>query len=45
VRTGNNAGTATAISFGGQVSVFWMWAIAFLGVSTAYVESTLAQII
>jgi AGCS family alanine or glycine:cation symporter len=35
---------ATAIAFGGPGAVFWMWAVAFLGASTAYVESTLAQI-
>lgn len=44
VGTGNIAGTATAIAFGGPGAVFWMWAIAFLGASTAYIESTLAQI-
>lgn len=44
VGTGNIAGTATAIGFGGPGAVFWMWAIAFLGAATAYVESTLAQI-
>ena len=35
---------ATAITFGGPGAVFWMWVVAFLGASTAYVESTLAQI-
>ena len=44
VGTGNIAGTATAIGMGGPGAVFWMWAIAFLGAATAYVESTLAQI-
>lgn len=44
VGTGNIAGTATAIGFGGPGAVFWMWAIAFIGAATAYVESTLAQI-
>ncbi|WP_243298889.1 alanine/glycine:cation symporter family protein [Bacillus litorisediminis] len=44
VGTGNIAGVATAIGFGGHGAVFWMWAIAFLGAATAYVESTLAQI-
>jgi alanine or glycine:cation symporter, AGCS family len=44
VGTGNIAGVATAITFGGPGAVFWMWAVAFLGASTAYVESTLAQI-
>jgi len=44
VGTGNIAGVATAITFGGPGAVFWMWTVAFLGASTAYVESTLAQI-
>ncbi|MDQ3269770.1 MAG: alanine:cation symporter family protein [Pseudomonadota bacterium] len=44
VGTGNIAGVATAIAFGGPGAVFWMWVVAFLGASTAYVESTLAQI-
>ncbi|MCP4048521.1 MAG: alanine:cation symporter family protein, partial [Gammaproteobacteria bacterium] len=30
--------------FGGPGAVFWMWMVAFLGASTAYVESTLGQI-
>lgn len=44
VGTGNIAGVATAITFGGPGALFWMWAVAFLGASTAYVESTLGQI-
>lgn len=44
VGTGNIAGVATAITFGGPGAVFWMWMMAFLGASTAYIESTLAQI-
>ncbi len=44
VGTGNIAGVATAISIGGPGAVFWMWLVAFLGASTAYVESTLGQI-
>ncbi|AZB41419.1 alanine:cation symporter family protein [Bacillus sp. FJAT-42376] len=44
VGTGNIAGVATAIAFGGPGAVFWMWAIAFIGASSAFVESTLAQI-
>ncbi|MED3573087.1 alanine/glycine:cation symporter family protein [Cytobacillus praedii] len=44
VGTGNIAGTATAIAMGGPGAVFWMWAMAFIGAATAYVESTLAQI-
>lgn len=44
VGMGNIAGVAAAIGFGGPGAVFWMWVVAFLGSSTAYVESTLAQI-
>ncbi|KZE31640.1 AGCS family alanine or glycine:cation symporter [Crenobacter luteus] len=44
VGTGNIAGVATAITFGGPGAVFWMWLVAFLGASSAFVESTLAQI-
>ncbi|WP_371189509.1 alanine/glycine:cation symporter family protein [Thalassotalea maritima] len=44
VGTGNIAGVAAAIGFGGPGAVFWMWVVAFFGAATAYVESTLAQI-
>ena len=44
VGTGNIAGVAAAIGFGGPGAVFWMWVVAFLGASTAYVEATLGQI-
>ncbi|WP_028661063.1 alanine/glycine:cation symporter family protein [Nocardioides insulae] len=44
VGTGNIAGVATAIAFGGPGAVFWMWVVAFLGASTSYVECTLGQI-
>ncbi|WP_075188370.1 alanine/glycine:cation symporter family protein [Teredinibacter haidensis] len=44
VGTGNIAGVAAAIGFGGPGAVFWMWLVAFLGAATAYAESTLAQI-
>ena len=44
VGVGNIAGVAAAIGFGGPSAVFWMWVVAFLGASTAYAESTLAQI-
>jgi len=44
VGTGNIAGVATAIGFGGPGAVFWMWAIAFLGAGSAYIESALAQV-
>ncbi len=43
VGTGNIVGVATAIALGGPGAVFWMWLIAFFGASTAFVESTLAQ--
>lgn len=44
VGVGNIAGVAIAIVTGGPGAVFWMWAIAFLGCATGFVESTLAQI-
>jgi len=44
VGVGNIAGVAAAIGFGGPGAVFWMWVVAFLGASTAYIESTNAQI-
>lgn len=44
VGVGNIAGVAAAIGFGGPSAVFWMWVVAFLGASTAYVESTMAQV-
>ena len=43
VGTGNIVGVATAIALGGPGAIFWMWIIAFFGASTAFVESTLAQ--
>ena len=44
VGTGNITGVASAIFFGGPGAVFWMWAIAFLGAGSAYVESALSQV-
>ena len=44
VGTGNLAGVATAITVGGPGAVFWMWIIALIGSSSAFVESTLAQL-
>lgn len=44
VGTGNVVGVAAAIAYGGPGAVFWMWVVAFLGASTAFVEATLAQI-
>lgn len=44
IGTGNLAGVATAISVGGPGAVFWMWMLALVGSSMAFVESTLAQL-
>lgn len=44
VGTGNIAGVATAIAFGGPGAVFWMWAMAFLGASSGFIEATLGQV-
>ena len=44
VGTGNIVGVANAIAIGGYGAVFWMWVIALVGGSSAFVESTLAQI-
>jgi AGCS family alanine or glycine:cation symporter len=44
VGTGNIAGVAAAIGFGGPGAIFWMWIVAFLGSATAYIESALGQI-
>lgn len=44
VGTGNIAGVATAIAMGGPGAIFWMWIIAFLGASSAFIEATLGQI-
>ena len=44
VGTGNLAGVASAIFVGGPGAVFWMWMMALLGASTAFMEATLAQL-
>src|SRR5690625_1919339 len=44
IGTGNIAGVATAIAMGGPGAIFWMWVIAFVGASSAFVEATLGQI-
>ncbi|SIN97236.1 alanine/glycine:cation symporter family protein [Vannielia litorea] len=41
---GNIAGVAVAITAGGPGAVFWMWAIALVGMCSALVEATLAQL-
>jgi alanine or glycine:cation symporter, AGCS family len=42
IGTGNIAGVATAIALGGPGAIFWMWVSAFFGMSTMFVEATLA---
>ena len=44
VGTGNIAGVAVALTLGGPGAIFWMWVVAFVGMATAYSESTLAQL-
>lgn len=44
VGTGNIAGVALALVLGGPGAIFWMWVVAFVGMSTAYAESVLAQL-
>ena len=44
VGVGNIAGVAIAISVGGPGAVFWMWITALIGMSSAFVESSLAQL-
>lgn len=44
VGTGNIVGVATAIYMGGPGAIFWMWTIAFLGSSSAFIEATLGQL-
>ena len=44
VGMGNLVGVVAAISAGGAGALFWMWLIALLGSSTAFIEGTLAQL-
>lgn len=44
VGTGNIAGVSTALVAGGPGAVVWMWIMCLIGGSSAFVESTLAQI-
>jgi AGCS family alanine or glycine:cation symporter len=41
---GNIAGVAVAITLGGPGAVFWMWAVALIGMATSLFECSLAQI-
>lgn len=43
VGMGNMVGVVAAVSAGGAGAVFWMWITALIGSSTAFIESTLAQ--
>ncbi|MGD2079917.1 MAG: amino acid carrier protein, partial [Nitrospirota bacterium] len=42
IGTGNIAGVATAIAFGGPGAVFWMWVTALVGMATKYASCSLA---
>lgn len=44
VGTGNIIGVSTAICLGGPGACFWMWLMCIIGASSAFIESTLAQI-
>ncbi|WP_394277181.1 alanine/glycine:cation symporter family protein [Luteococcus sp.] len=44
VGTGNIAGVAIALALGGPGAIFWMWVMASLGMATAFIEATLAQL-
>ncbi|MFC8191867.1 alanine/glycine:cation symporter family protein [Cellulomonas sp. NPDC057328] len=44
VGTGNIAGVAVALTLGGPGAIFWMWVVALVGMATAFVEATLAQV-
>lgn len=44
VGVGNIAGVAIAVNVGGPGAVFWMWITALIGMSSAFAESSLAQL-
>ena len=44
VGTGNIVGVSTTICLGGPGACFWMWLMCIIGASSAFIESTLAQI-
>lgn len=41
IGTGNIVGVATALTAGGPGAIFWMWVSAFIGMMTAYAETSL----
>ena len=43
VGTGNIGGVALALHLGGPAALFWMWATAFVGMTTKFVEVTLSH--
>ena len=43
VGTGNIGGVAFAIYLGGPAALFWMWATAFLGMTTKFVEVSISH--
>ncbi len=43
VGTGNLGGVALAIYLGGPAALFWMWATAFVGMTTKFVEVTISH--
>lgn len=44
VGTGNIIWVSTAICLGGPGACFWMWLMCIIGASSAFIESTLAQV-
>lgn len=44
VGAGNIGGVAIALTLGGPGAIFWMWVVALIGMATAMVEATLAQV-
>ncbi|MEM1363410.1 MAG: alanine/glycine:cation symporter family protein [Pseudomonadota bacterium] len=44
VGAGNITGVSVAITLGGPGAVFWMWALAIMGMATMFVECSLAQL-
>ncbi|EHS7165370.1 sodium:alanine symporter family protein [Staphylococcus pseudintermedius] len=43
IGNGNIAGVATAVTLGGPGTIFWMWVVGLLGMTTKYAEALLAM--
>ena len=43
IGTGNIGGVALALHLGGPAALFWMWATAFVGMTTKFVEVTISH--